>query len=423
MYPNGCRKLVMTILISACVCLSASPQNPTGREIPKSGKKEPARKEPVRKEPAPKRSTTRTRRPTPSLTLMAPAGAIIEVDGKPRGVANIEGRLVLSGIKPGAHDIRITANGFEPWQGKLEMTAASMSFTAPLVKKPETGRLALTASEPGTEIFIDDKYSVKSLAGQTLMVSGLLPGRRQLRAVRKGFKDWQMTVTVKANETLAVDVKLKPILNPEMMAVREGVFIRGSDRGARDQRPSHQVVTDAFEISTREVTNSLYKHFIDATGHPAPKGVGFGWIDNKIPDGLEDKPVVFVTWNDAVAFCQWLSKETGSRYRLPTEAEWEKAATQVGEQYSSVGSVWEWCSDWYDPDYYRQKDRANPKGPASSRSFKLMGREGPVKVIRGGGFGRGAIAQRAAERNYYFPTQSRFDIGFRIVREIAPGKQ
>ncbi len=299
-----------------------------------------------------------------------------------------------------------------------------MSYTVPIVKKPETGRIALTATEPGTEIFIDDKYSVKSLAGQTMMVSGLLPGPRRLRAVKPGFKEWTLNVTVRANETLAVDVRLKPIISPEMIAVREGPYVRGSDRGSRDQRPSHQVFTNAFEISTREVTNQLYKHFIDATGHPAPRGVGYGWIGNNYPQGQADQPVVFVTWNDAVAFCEWLSTETGSRYRLPTEAEWEKAARLVGERYGSIGSIWEWCSDWYDPEYYRERERVNPKGPSSSRNFKLMGREGPVKVLRGGGFGRGSVSLRAADRNFYHPTQSRFDIGFRIVREIdSPNQQ
>ncbi|MBK9316294.1 MAG: SUMF1/EgtB/PvdO family nonheme iron enzyme [Acidobacteria bacterium] len=409
--------LVLMAVLAGSTCLSVRSQNPTGREIPKSEKKEPAKKEPVGKRtPAP----TRNRRTNSgyNLTIAAPAGSIIEFDGRPRGVANIEGKLVLRGIKPGAHQIKVTANGYEPWQGAFTMAESAMSYTIPIVRKPETGRIALTASEPGTEIFIDDKYSVKSLAGQTLMVSGLAPGKRQLRAVKPGFKEWRMNVSLKANETLAVNVKLKPILNPEMLMVREGPYVRGNDRGARDQRPAHQVFTNAFEISTREVSNRLYKHFIDDKGHPAPRGVGYGWTGNNYPEGQADQAVVFVSWQDAVAFCEWLSKETGSRYRLPTEAEWEKAARLVGEQYGSVGTIWEWCSDWYDPEYYRERSRVNPTGPASSRTFKMMGREGPVKVLRGGGFGRGAVALRAAERNYYFPTQARFDIGFRIVREV-----
>jgi formylglycine-generating enzyme required for sulfatase activity len=120
-----------------------------------------------------------------------------------------------------------------------------------------------------------------------------------------------------------------------------------------------------------------------------------------------------------VAFCKWLSEQTGHRYRLPTEAEWEKAAKLGGGQYKSAGKVWEWCSDWYDPNYYRLRERINPQGPASGKRHKMLGREGEAKVIRGGGFGFGSLARRAAVRDFFFPTMTRSDIGFRIVREVS----
>jgi formylglycine-generating enzyme required for sulfatase activity len=125
-----------------------------------------------------------------------------------------------------------------------------------------------------------------------------------------------------------------------------------------------------------------------------------------------------VSWEDAVAFCAWLSEQTGLRYRLPTEAEWEKAAKSGGAQYKTAGRVWEWCSDWYDHDYYKLRERINPKGPARGKRYKMLGREGEMKVIRGGGFGFGSVTRRAAERSYFFPKMNRSDIGFRIVREV-----
>ncbi|MGH9935146.1 MAG: SUMF1/EgtB/PvdO family nonheme iron enzyme [Blastocatellia bacterium] len=353
------------------------------------------------------------------LTIVAPPGAAVEVDGKPRGVVGVDGDIVLRGLAPGDHQLNISADGYEPCCGTFVMSVASTRFEAPMRKKLSTGRLALTANEPGTEILIDEKYGVKTLPGQVMRVDGLLPGVRQLRAIKPGFREWRGTVTVKANETVAVNVELKPLLDPEMLRIPEGAFVRGNDKGAKDQRPAHQAFTPVFEISRNEVTNRLYKIFVDATNRPAPRGVSYGWNGNNYPAGQDDLPVVFVTWEDAVAFCKWLSEQTGNRYRLPTEAEWEKAAKLGGDKYTSAGRVWEWCSDWHSPDYYKLRERIDPQGPARGKRVKMLGREGEVKVIRGGGFGLGMVVMRAAERGYFFPAMTRFDIGFRVVREVS----
>jgi formylglycine-generating enzyme required for sulfatase activity len=358
-------------------------------------------------------------RPNVKLTVVAPPGALIEIDGRARGFSGIDGQLILTGIESGDHRIKVRAEGYELYDGKFQMVGLSPRFEVPINKRPATGRLSLTANEPGTEIFIDDKYSVKSMAGQTLFVDGLFPGQRQLRAVKAGFREWQSVVTVKANETVAVDVNLIPILDPQVTRVPEGFLNRGSEKGPRDQRPPHQVFLAGFEISTIEVTNRLYKNFIDATGRPAPRGPVYGWTGNNYPEGQADRPVVYVTWEDAVAFTKWLSEKTGSRYRLPTEAEWEKAALTTGEKYDSIGNVREWCLDWYDPDYYKNSDRINPKGPPEGKSVKALGREGMARVTRGGAFKRPALNQRAKERNFYFPAEARLDLGFRVVRELT----
>jgi formylglycine-generating enzyme len=216
-----------------------------------------------------------------------------------------------------------------------------------------------------------------------------------------------------------VSVALKPNLEIGMLQVAEGNLARGNDNGPRDQRPAQVVFVSEFEISTREVTNRLYKHFVDATRRAAPRGPIYGWEGNNYPEGEGERPVVLVSWEDAVAFCQWLSGQTGKRYRLPTEAEWEKAAQLIGDKYESVGMIWEWCQDWYDPEYYGKGELTNPKGPSRGKKVKTMGREGEARVIRGGAFGRGLISARAAERNFHFPSLSRFDLGFRVVREIT----
>jgi formylglycine-generating enzyme required for sulfatase activity len=416
-------RVIIPVVLAALFSTTIFAQNPTGRELPKPAKKSSEKPKPKSgaksANAAPPRRAPAKSTPAPArLTIVAPPGASVEVDGRQRGFTGVDGNLVVAGLAPGDHQLGVTAEGYEPWRGTFVMSVASTRFDVPIRKKPATGRLALTANEAGAEIFIDEKNAALTQAGQAVNVGGLFTGERQLRVTKPGFREWRSVVTVKANETVAVNIELKPVLEFEMMRVQEGYFVRGADKGPRDQRPSHQVYTLEFEISRREVTNRLYKYFVTATGRPAPRGAVYGWVNNDYPEGQDDQPVVLVTWEDAVAFCRWLSEQTGRRYRLPTEAEWEKAARFGGDLYLSAGKIWEWCADWYDPDYYKEKERVNPKGPARGKRIKMMGREGEARVMRGGAFGRGSIVLRAAERNYFFPILTRFDIGFRVVREV-----
>jgi formylglycine-generating enzyme required for sulfatase activity len=343
---------------------------------------------------------------------------LIEIDGRQRGFAGVDGNLILTGVSAGEHQLTIRADGYETWQGPFRMESAATKVEPPVKKKSMTGRAAIIVNVSDAEVSIDDTQKVKSVAGQSIYVDGLPAGQRQLRATRAGFLEFRTLVTIRSGETAVVYITMKPSLDPEMLRVPEGTITIGNDKGPRDQRPAHQVFITDFEISSREVTNKLYKYFVDATGRPAPRGEGYGWTGNNYPQGQADNPVVLVSWDDAVAFCRWLSEQTGRRYRLPTEAEWEKAARLLGEQFASIGNVWEWCQDWYDPEFYKNRDRVNPRGPSRGKSVKTMGREGDARVIRGGAFQRGSIVLRAAERNFFFPTVARFDIGFRIVREV-----
>ena len=205
-----------------------------------------------------------------------------------------------------------------------------------------------------------------------------------------------------------------------------------------DEKPSHTVYLDAFYIDRYPVTNAEYKKFVDATHHPPPEH----WKSGKIPPGKENHPVVNVSWNDAVAYAQWVGA------RLPTEAEWEKAAswddikkekrvypwgndfdaskcntsesgigdtTPVGK-YSPqgdsfygvadmAGNVSEWCADWYDENYYKNSPAQNPKGP-DSRQYR---------VLRGGAFYDKSYGVRAAYRYGGYPDLRGGDRGFRVV--------
>jgi formylglycine-generating enzyme required for sulfatase activity len=255
--------------------------------------------------------------------------------------------------------------------------------------------------------------------------------------------------------------------------VPAGPFRMGDAAGDGDtrERPVHVVELDAFYIAKFEMTNGEWRKFRDDPGYDDPQF----WPDGRVvpkdqipywtqvnnhgggtPDS-DQYPVLGVNWDAAVAYARWLSARTGHRYRLPTEAEWEKAArgtdgrrypwgnaidrsraNYVGAQtydtarpagffdgslrgdlqtqsnaspygaFDMAGNVMEWCQDWYARDYYARSPRKNPKGPET----------GAYRVVRGGTFFVEAIDLRTAARSAAWPSfQAHRMIGFRLVRE------
>src|SRR5712691_7451259 len=186
---------------------------------------------------------------------------------------------------------------------------------------------------------------------------------------------------------------------PCMVRVPEGWFWMGSESGQDNERPVHRVGVDAFLLARCQVTNAEYARFLRATGVAPPPL----WNDSNF--NHPDQPVVAVSWFEAVKYCEWLSGITGRAYRLPTEAEWERAARggREGALYpwgdeppharaeytkrwggevngtlpvgGGVPNVWgvfelgenvhEWCSDWFDKEYYATSPARNPHGPAT----------------------------------------------------------
>jgi len=272
-------------------------------------------------------------------------------------------------------------------------------------------------------------------------------------------------------DTLGIDLlKLSGVgqgfyLDMDLVFIPGGNFLMGIDSASasadfqyQDEWPAHQVTLSDFFIGRYEVTNMQYYEFWmeDSTGHTPRDTSDIGYwpyLAFKNPN----HPVIGVNWKDAMSFCQWLSLRTGDRYTLPTEAQWEYVAAggdsaniypwssdtvrsklgtgalantrQGGDGYTytapvdafpdgaskfgpfnMAGNVWEWCVDWYDPEYYRREGPwVDPQG-STDLEHQLY------KVIRGGSWLEPLTQATCRNRGALNPDNREIDVGFRIVR-------
>jgi formylglycine-generating enzyme len=223
---------------------------------------------------------------------------------------------------------------------------------------------------------------------------------------------------------------------PKLVAIPAGWFLMGSEDGQDNERPVHRVWVDSFRLAESPVTNAEYANFVTATGAETPP------LFNDPNFNHPRQPVVAISWFEAVRYCEWLTGLHGMNYRLPTEAEWERAARGGVEGNSfpwgeaapeslagykerwahgpePVGStaangfgvcdmcvnVHEWCSDWFQADYYGSSPEPNPHGPAS----------GERRSSRGGSWRHHIKATRCAARSSIPPQFKYADYGFRVA--------
>ena len=249
---------------------------------------------------------------------------------------------------------------------------------------------------------------------------------RQVVRLDSGYKDARL--------------RLLEMLGHEMVYVPAGEFTMGSEGGDSDERPQHKVHLNSFYIDKYEVTNVQYKVCVDAgVCNPPESNRSFTRDSYYGNPAYDDYPVIYISWHDADAYCRWAGG------RLPTEAEWEKAArgteariypwgnewnpskvntreagpgdtTAVGSYPAGAssygvldmaGNVWEWCQDWYGSDYYASSPPRDPQGPGS----------GSTRVVRGGSWLYYEWSVRAAYRRRYDPDSRNYLVGFRCVSQ------
>ncbi len=267
--------------------------------------------------------------------------------------------------------------------------------------------------------------------------------------------DWSLIKTI--NVTSGSN-----IIDIEWCEVQAGLFGMGNNNEFDDEKPEHNIYLDSYYISKYEITYAQYCKFLNAISVSPQSGntgvvyyngniiceIGYGnyWDQDILYDGskfyvksgYENYPMVLVTWHGAKAFCEYYG------WRLPTEAEWEKASrgtdmrkypwgntepdcskaqyemcggytvpvgTKTGVSpygcYDMLGNVWEWCNDWYDENYYSVSPDNNPQGPSS----------GTNRVNRGGSWYSGSGFIRCSDRSGSPPSTRSNKIGFRPVKD------
>jgi formylglycine-generating enzyme required for sulfatase activity len=401
-------------------------------------------------------------------TIMASAKALVLNEKKPR-LANrpvpVSPRTGEKENTPATAKPSATENAPNP--GMINPTQAS-----PSVASSAQPNLRSESTRPSVEPTVANRTAANNTSKNS-GAAGRRPPKPEKRAPANRLLADKTSVSAKTGAPKT------PVIPPGMVLVKETEFMRGDvfGDGNPNEKPAHRVRVASFLIGQYEVTNREYLTFVKATGanmpewmNPASKyhyQTGADRFYQKLGPALYslDHPVVGVSWQDAVKYCEWLSKQGPLKYRLPTEAEWELAARggnnmikyswgnstpllalggNVGDEalkkifpdwpiiwrdyndgypytapvgkfganawriYDVTGNVWEWCGDWYDENYYQKQEWDRPAGPT----------QGAEKAIRGGSWNDTPAKLRLSFRRSAPPTFRSNNLGFRVAASL-----
>jgi formylglycine-generating enzyme required for sulfatase activity len=329
--------------------------------------------------------------------------------------------------------------------------AASVEITSPAISSNAMShvraglplRVAVNAVNPAGVAQIDLLVNDQPAASQKTTGAGHVNAVLAWTPPANGDVQVKACAISKAGQQQCTAPVVLPVRGAEgppgsMIDVPAGAFRMGSNAGAEDEKPERDVNLPAYGIDRYEATVGEFREFVRATQHvSSAESDGKPWNETWRIDNVGDRfdrPVRFVSWWDADKYCRWKGK------RLPTEAEWERAArgtdgrayawgndfdpsriassadtmpagfylnngSPVGA-YDMTGNVWEWVNDWYRPDTYAQGQNDNPQGP----------QQADQRVIRGGSFTNGPDDLRVTRRIKDDVGRSNRDVGFRCAK-------
>ncbi|MDD5222456.1 MAG: formylglycine-generating enzyme family protein [bacterium] len=393
---------------------------------------------------------------------------IVNENGEVAHIVDLQTKTPVSiELSPGQYELSLRMDGYHTKSFKLSIASGKqVAITREQGKLVQmVGSLSIFTDppEPGAKVFID---GIKK-GSAPLTLTGIPVGNHEI-IVKTKDKEGNKTALIEDQKMASVTIKLEESEEvvrkkeekvaeevakkkyPDMAYIPTGEFMMGCNSSVDNQcgddgKPYHQVTLDAYYIDKYEVTVAEYQKCVNTLKCDAPKSKSDNQYCNWGYSDRGNHPVNCVDWHDANNYCEWAGK------RLPTEAEWEKAARGTdGRKYpwgnetancdymvigyggngcgkdstwpvgskpkgaspygvmDMAGNVWEWVSDWYDSGYYGKSPSRNPQGPSSGSS----------RVIRGGSWNYGTGSLRASGRGSTRWAYRGDNLGFRCVRQI-----
>ena len=412
-----------------------------------------------------------------------PSGATVHLNGIVIGKTPLRGYQIETGVRRQKQvTVRLDYDGYKSRTTTLTLKGGqSVPWTVQLEKFSTIATLRVTSTPNGASVYLDGADIGKTPLRNYEVDTGAKREKRvELGVEFAGYTPQVRSVVLKAGQEVPWDVQLETQATPqqgahpstilgkdgaEMVLIPAGDFQMGSNDiwALNGEKPVHTVYVDAFYMDKYEVTNAQFKAFVDANPQwqedNVPDKYRDGrylllWRGNDHPSGRGNHPVTYVSWYAAMAYAQWAGK------RLPTEAEWEKAArggldganypwgnslaisgghynrepvkgnpAPVGGYapngyglYDMAGNVAEWCLDAYDEDFYARSPRRNPLAGEMTLREVIVNYKNVTtdRVLRGGSWVDGAQYQRVASRVALEPEVTDFLYGFRCARAVTP---